>query len=305
MTLPCFPDLILALFDNGLQLLEPAVGALAKQRRTHVRAMIPLFATAVLTYETPAGQLNKKEAQLSNLRPSQGAERATLTRVGIMQLPKHNRSFQTQVDYGRYVAARLRQAKLEDMATTVEQASQEVKDKGRAWQDVSETVSTALAHRDATDDALDAQAREFRLRLASRGVGADKQAPYTSIFPKGVAYYTAAPLAENPARYKELLTRAVAALTPEDAALTTLQAELPSFIADFQQAVSGLDAARAAASMARTALEAAVDNWLLQMEKTYGALTHEFARKGADRFFPRSTSPTADDPAPEPSPPQA
>jgi hypothetical protein len=215
-----------------------------------------------------------------------------------MQLPKHNRSFQTQVDYGRYVAARLKQAKKDDLATSVEQASQLVKDKGRAWQDATEIVSGATAHRDAADDALDAVAREFRLKLASRSVGADKQEPYTSIFTKGIVYYTAAPLAENPARYKELLTRAAAALSPEDAALATLRTELPNLIASFQQAVSELDAARAASSVARTALESAVDTWLLQMEKTYGALAHELTRKGADRFFPRSASVAADDSTP-------
>jgi hypothetical protein len=219
-----------------------------------------------------------------------------------MQLPKHNRNYQTQVDYGRYVAARLRQAKKDDLAQGVEQASQAVKDKGRSWQDLSEAVSGDLARRDAADEALDAVAQDFRLNLASRGVGADKQAPYTSIFPKGVAYYTAAPLGENPARYKELLTRAGAALPASDTALSSILSGLPTLIANFQQAVAALDSARAQAGVARTALESSVDDWLVQMEKTYGVLAAELTRKGADRFFPRPSTPVVDEPpTPEPT----
>ncbi len=220
-----------------------------------------------------------------------------------MRLPKHNRNYQTQVDYGRYVATRLRQATKDDLAASVEQTSQSVKDKGRAWQDLSEAVSSCMASRDATDDALDAIAQEFRLKLASRAVGADKVAPYTAIFPKGIAYYTAAPLGENPTRYKELLTRATATLPADDSALAPLQTQMPALVASFQQAVTELETARTAAAVARTALESAVNDWLLQMEKTYGALAAELTRKGADRFFPRPSAEPGDEP-PEPAPAQ-
>lgn len=219
-----------------------------------------------------------------------------------MQLPKHNRHYQTQVDYGRYVAARLRKVSREDLAVGVDQATQSVKDKGRAWQDLNEAVSTDLAHRDAADEALDSLAQVFRLNLASRSVGADKQAPYTTIFPKGLAYYTAAPMSENVARYNELLTRAEAALPSDDPALCTLQASLPGLITNFEQAAKALDAARAQAGVARTALETSVDDWLIQMEKTYGLLVAELTRKVAERFFPRPSSSTGGDPpAPEPT----
>lgn len=221
-----------------------------------------------------------------------------------MQLPKQNRNYQPQVDYGRYVAARLRQGKKEDLALGVEQASLSVKEKGRAWQDASEVVSGKLAGRDAADDALDALAQEFRLKLASRSVGADKQAPYTTIFPKGAAYYTAAPLGENPARYNELLTRAGSALPTDDAALALIKDALPGLIAGFQQAVADLESARTLAGVARTALESSVDNWLIQMEKTYGVLAADHTRKGADRFFPRPSAPLVEEP-PAPGPAEA
>ena len=172
-----------------------------------------------------------------------------------MRLPKHNRNYQAQVDYGRYVATRLRQAKKDDLAASVEQTSQSVKDKGRGWQDLSEAVSGCLASRDAADDALDTMAQEVRLNLASRAVGADRVAPYTTVFPKGIAYYTAAPLGENPLRYNELLTRATSALPAGDNSLVTLQSQMPALIVSFQQAVTALDTARTAAAVARTALK--------------------------------------------------
>ena len=124
-----------------------------------------------------------------------------------MRLPKQGSSYRNHVDFGRYVVARLHQAKREDLAVDVERMSQNVKEKGREWEDAGELISSCTARRDACDEALDSLAKTFRLKLASRSVGADKVAPYTSIFPKGLAYFTAAPLPENVARYRELLSR--------------------------------------------------------------------------------------------------
>jgi hypothetical protein len=190
----------------------------------------------------------------------------------------------------------LHQAKRVDMAADVERISLAVKEKGRQWEDASELVSSCTARRDAADDALDALAKSFRLKLAARAVGADKEAPYTSIFPKGIAYYTAAPLSDNVARYRELLTRATSGLPGGDEALTMLQS-LPELIDQFAKAVTELDAARTKAALARTELEVIIDNWSVQLEKTYGALASEVTRAGADRFFPRtSSSRTVDEP---------
>ena len=126
--------------------------------------------------------------------------------------------------------------------------------------------------------------------------------PYTTIFPKGFNYYKASPLSENVTRYQELLTRAASALSGDDAALVTLQQTLPSLIGNFAQAAALLDAQRTQAAVARTALDAKIDEWHNQMEKTYGALAAELTRKGADRFFPRDSS-THDAPPDEPPPP--
>jgi hypothetical protein len=133
-------------------------------------------------------------------------------------------------------------------------------------------------------------AKTFRLKLSARAVGADKAAPYTSIFPKGIAYYTAAPISDNVARYRELLTRATTGLPTGDEALAALQQSLPELIDLYAKAVTELDAARTKAALARTELEVSIDNWSVQLEKTYGVLTSEVTRAGADRFFPRASS---------------
>ena len=207
-----------------------------------------------------------------------------------MRLPKQGSNYRAYVDYGRYVIARLQQDKREAMSADVECITQAVKDRGREWEDATELLSSCLARRDASDEALDSTAKVFRLNLASRAVGADKVAPYTSIFPKGLAYYTAAPLPENVARYKELLARAAKGLSVEDPALVTLKGALPGLIEAFSTAVAELAAARTAAALARTALESTIDEWVVQIEKTYGALAAELTRAGADRFFPRAAN---------------
>ena len=140
-----------------------------------------------------------------------------------MKLPKADSNYRAFVDFGRYVTASLQQAKYDNLAADVDSVTQVVKTKGRAWEDSSEDVSRSTAQRDALDHDLDTTAKTFRLALASRAINANRQTPYTSIFPKGIAYYTAAPLSENGARYGELLTRAVAALPSDDAALVALQ----------------------------------------------------------------------------------
>ena len=54
-------------------------------------------------------------------------------------------------------------------------------------------------------------------------------------------------------------------------------------------AVKTLASVRTQAAVARTALDTGVDDWSIHIEKTYGALAAELTRKGAERFFPRSS----------------
>jgi hypothetical protein len=219
-----------------------------------------------------------------------------------MRLPRQDRNFQVHVGYGRYVAARLRQVRREEQAAEVDAAGSLVKERGRAWEDAFEALSSQAAQRDAVDDALDTAAQEFRLKLAARSVGADRRPPYTAIFPKGIAYYTASPLSENEKRYRELLARAEAQLEASDADLVALRTTVPALIDAFGPAEAALDKARTRVGLARTALEAAVDAWLTQLERTYGTLVAELGRRKAERFFPKTPAPaTVDEEEPAPA----
>ncbi len=117
-----------------------------------------------------------------------------------MQLPAITSSPQTRVRYGRYVARRLRRAKLMTLADDATSTTNDLRAAARAWDDTDDATQEAIADRDAADDDLDVTAQEVRTSLAGRGINAAKEAPYTLIFPNGVSYYTAAPLDEEPLR---------------------------------------------------------------------------------------------------------
>jgi hypothetical protein len=124
-----------------------------------------------------------------------------------MRLPPPSSSYTTFVRYGLYVVRRLRQRGLSDLAASVEREVLAARETGRAWEDADDAIQMALADRDGADDDLDLTAQTLRNTLAGRGVGADREAPYTQVFPQGVAWYLAAPLDENVRRYDELRAR--------------------------------------------------------------------------------------------------
>jgi hypothetical protein len=174
------------------------------------------------------------------------------------------------------------------LAKAVADATTDLKQKGRAWEDAQEVVSERLAARDAADDDLDLEARTLRQRLASRSLNAVNEAPYNSVFPQGIEYYTAAPHGENEKRYKELLERLQQALSASDEVRVEAERNLPGQVESWVKAVRELDLAQTQAGIARTALEVASEQWSLLLEKTYGALVQEHKRSTAERFFPRA-----------------
>jgi hypothetical protein len=212
-----------------------------------------------------------------------------------MRLPQAKAGYETRVRYGRYVVGRLRTAGRTENAAAVEAATREMKDAGRGVDDALEPVQTALAARDGLDDGLDDTAQMFRLKLASTSVDAMKKAPYTAIFPKGVDYYTAAPLAEQVSRYKELATRVAQHLATDDALKTATIDAVNGALDSYGAAVTQLDAARTALALARTKRDAAVDAWTTLVERMYGALVADYGKKKADRFFPRASRVDTDD----------
>jgi hypothetical protein len=214
-----------------------------------------------------------------------------------MRLPRTSAGYETRVHYGRYLVARLRTAGRAENAAAVEAATQAMKEAGRAVEDAAEPVQAALATRDGLDDRLDETAQALRLKLASTSVDAMRKEPYTAIFPKGLDYYLAAPLAEQVPRYKELATRIVTHLTTDDALKTETVDALGGALDAYGAAVTKLDQERTALALARTRRDASEDAWTSLVERTYGALVADLGRKRAERFFPRAQRRDADDPA--------
>lgn len=203
-----------------------------------------------------------------------------------MRLPASSAGYRRRVRYGRYVTTRLRHARREEAAAAVEAATREVRDTARAVEDASEPVEEALALRDACDSDMDDAAQECRLKLASRSLDAMTKAPYTAIFPKGIDYYIAAPVLESGKRMLELATRVETNLPADDE-----QREVADVLrggADaYQPALNRVAEARTGLALARTARDAATEDWEALMERTFGLLVADLGRRRANRFFPR------------------
>jgi hypothetical protein len=185
------------------------------------------------------------------------------------------------------VVTRLKHAKLIELAETCEEATGRVKETGRAVEDAAEPVQDAIAQRDFWDGTADETTQELRLKLAARSVDAAKNAPYTQIFPQGIDYYIAAPLAQVSTRYMELVTRIETHLADDDELRGPAMDALAAAIEGFDLARAKVAEARTALSLARTERDVAQDEWETVMEKTFGLLVAEVGRKQANRFFPR------------------
>lgn len=224
-----------------------------------------------------------------------------------MRLPAPSSEYRAFVRYGRYVSRRLRRAGFEVLAKDAEKTTQQVKITGRAWEDADEPIQDAMADRDAADDDLDLSAQRLRMALAGRTLGAERQEPYTLIFPQGIGYYTAAPLDEEEARYGELRLRVQQHLPADDDAGVNAIKAIDSGLATFKSSVEALRDAQAKEALARTSARSAIAAFERQMEKTYGVLLVEVGKTQAERFFPkiRSGRSSQDEGETPPNPPAA
>jgi hypothetical protein len=218
-----------------------------------------------------------------------------------MQLPPGTSHYSARGRYGRYVARRLKRARLAGLAEDATKVTAAVIAAGRAAEDADGPVQDAMADRDAIDDNLDTTAQDSRAKLAGRSADAVKKAPYTQIVPDGIGFYIAAPLDEENARYSLLIQRLEAHLPATDEVRIAATAAIAKGLAEFATATGELTTARNASLMADAHLAAAEDAWEKQMEKTYGALVVEIGRAAADKFFPKAKA-KAKKGGPDPSP---
>lgn len=205
-----------------------------------------------------------------------------------MKLPGETSAYSVVVKAARYTARKLRTSGRTEMANDIASSAQALRVKGRAWEDAEDAVQDALADRDSADDMLDSTAQEGRNTLAGRSVSAIREEPYTSIYPHGIAYYIAAPIAHEVPRYTELRRRIADHLPEADPIRTPSLEALTTGLAAFSAGVAALDAAETNKSLARTELERANRNLRRQLEKTYGVLVSELGKQSAERFFPKA-----------------
>ena len=222
-----------------------------------------------------------------------------------MRLPPPSSSYTTFVRYGLYVVRRLRRAGQTDLATGVERATLAARSAGRAWEDADDPIQAALADRDSADDDLDLTTQSARAALAGRGISADREAPYSLIFPAGIGYYIAAPLDENAKRYGELRARLEQNLPASDAVRKSAVPAIAKGVKDFDAALRSLDEAESAERIAATRARASLRALERQLERTYGALVAELGKARAERFFPKTRASRRGDPAAPPAPPTA
>jgi hypothetical protein len=175
-----------------------------------------------------------------------------------------------------------------ESAAEMEAVTNRVKNAGRDAEDKEEPVQTAAALRDGTEADMNETARDFRMKLGSRSLTATKELPYKAIFNKGIGYYVDAVIPDKEKRMKELLSRVETGLLADDSLKAPLISTLTSNVDAFVTASSALFDARTVYSIARTALEKAVDEWDIAVEKTYGVLITAFGKKAAEGFFPKA-----------------
>jgi hypothetical protein len=206
------------------------------------------------------------------------------------------------VRHGRYTATRLKKAKRADQAASLEQATNKTKVSGRKVEDSQEAIDTATAFRDAADSSMDEPTKHFRQQLAARSLRADRELPYTAIFPQGIGYYIAAIVSENVNRYNELITRVEANLPADDPLRIALIPAITAGIEEYKTASEQLSQARTALSMARTESDVAKDEWETLMVKIYGNLISDLGKQAAEQFFLKSRTTGSDDEMEDPGP---
>jgi hypothetical protein len=201
----------------------------------------------------------------------------------------------TRVGYGYYVWRRLVRAGHTELAASASDANGNLLAAGRKVEDLELPAMGAVADRDADDDDLDDTTQEMRLKMASDHVGANLEQPYTDVFHHGIEYYTAATLALQSTRYNELIQRTIEHLPETDPVRVEALPKLQVQIGRWVQSANEVGTARNTLSIARTARDAAVDDWCTTMERIYGALIVKVGRKRAERYFPRTSRRTSEE----------
>lgn len=212
-----------------------------------------------------------------------------------MRLPAETATSSARLGYARYVARRLRRAKLNEFEIEVKTASDALKVSAATEVEAEEAVQDALADRDAYDDDLDDTAKRHRQAIEGRGTNANRERPYTDIYPDGIAWYTSAPLDQQKVRY-ELLVRRYADHLSEGDPLRAEGGAITEALGGWATAVAALEKAQLEVSVARAKTSRVTDDWESTLTRLYYRLAERMGKANAERFFPRTRRGAAPDP---------
>lgn len=204
-----------------------------------------------------------------------------------MRLPARTTSNVARLTFARYVARRLRRARLTDEEGEVRAATTALSEASGALGEAELAVSDWLADRDAADDDLDDTAKRHRQAIEGRGVNANRDKPYTDIYPDGMAWYLNAPLGDQVSRYELLARRYETFLAADD----PVRAEAPLIrhqVAQWTAARAQVEQAELDVAMARAKVQRAIEAWGQTLTRLYFRLAEKYGKAQAERFFPRA-----------------
>lgn len=205
-----------------------------------------------------------------------------------MRLPQKSASVSLRLSYGRYLARRLRRAKLSAEEAEVRALSDQMHAAEQAESALEEEVSSLMADRDAADDELDDVTKRHRQAIEGRSTNANKERPYRDIYPDGVAWYTASPLAEQAARY-DLLVRRYSEFLPDGDPVRAEAGLITQGLAAWKEAAAAIEKAELDIAMARAKTRQAVATWEEGLTRLYFRLGERLGKLQTERFFPKAT----------------
>jgi alpha/beta superfamily hydrolase len=204
-----------------------------------------------------------------------------------MQTPTRDRSVQTLVLFGQYVAARCTRNQHADLAAAAKAATNTLRKAGRALEDLEEVVQYANAERDAVSDDMSETAREANNTLASRSLDARRRGPHPLVFGDSIRYFTQARQGEQRLRGEQLIERVVAFLPADDTVRVKVVEEMGAHLEAWDAAVGEVEDAKNAYDIARIKREEAYLAWSTTMQNIYATLLMRVGKRKAEQHFPR------------------
>lgn len=205
-----------------------------------------------------------------------------------MRLPQKTASVASRLNYARYLGQRLRRAKLSAEESEVKALTDMLRQAELAETALEEELTSLYADRDGADDDLDDFTKRHRQAIEGRATNANKERPYTDIYPDGVAWYTASPLADQVRRY-ELLVLRYTTFLPEDDPVRAEVSLITQALASWKEASERLGKAELDVAVARAKTARAVNEWEEGLRRLYFRLAERLGKSHAERFFPKSS----------------